>query len=231
MTATIDSEIQRLQPSALIELFVLDLGKFGGGTFFFHAGTNQLGNDVIWQGKTYVRLPIEATGFDKRATGSMPRPTMKVSNINGLMGAESRNFNDFLGCKIIRKRTFARFLDSVNFTKGNFEASPEQSFSDETWLIDRKANENASYIEYELASPMDMIGVMLPRRQVIQNCCTWVYRSPECGYAGGPVAKNDDTATTDASLDDCSKKLTGCRLRYGNGVLPYGGFPGCGLIR
>lgn len=232
MTATIASEIQLLSPTAMMELFVLDLGRRGGGAFYFHAGTNELNGDVVWQGQTYVRMPISATGFDKRSTGALPRPVIQVSNINGIMGAQARDFGDFLGCKLTRKRTFARFLDAVNFTNGNLEAAPDQALLDEVWFFDRKSNENATLLEFELASAMDMQGVMLPRRQIIQNCCAWVYRSPECAYAGPAVAKVDDTPTTDMTLDKCSKKLSGCKLRNGpNGILPYGGFPGCGLVR
>ncbi|GAC1315506.1 MAG: phage minor tail protein L [Collimonas sp.] len=228
---TIQSEIQSLSPSALIELFVLDLGKQGGGVFHFHAGTNELSGDVVWQGQIYARFPIEATGFDKRSTGALPRPVVKVSNAQGLMGAQARQFGYFLGCRFIRKRTFARFLDAVNFASGNPQADPNQALPDDIWIIDRKANENPTQMEFELASALDMQGVALPRRQMIQNCCAWVYRSPECGYAGGAVAKEDGTATADLTLDLCGKRLTDCKLRFGTGVLPYGGFPGCGLVQ
>src|SRR5260364_95548 len=51
------------------------------------------------------------------------------------------------GCRLIRKRTFARFLDAVNFPEGNPEADPNQHFSDEIWCVDRKAAENAVYLE------------------------------------------------------------------------------------
>ncbi|MFZ6813757.1 phage minor tail protein L [Undibacterium sp. Rencai35W] len=228
---TIQSEIQSLAPSALIELFVLDLAKQGGGVFHFHTGTNELSGDVVWQGQTYSRFPIEATGFDKRSTGALPRPVVKVSNAQGLMGAQARQFGYFLGCRFIRKRTFARFLDAVNFAAGNPQADPNQALPDDIWIIDRKANENPTQMEFELASALDMQGVALPRRQMIQNCCAWVYRSPECGYAGGAVAKEDGTATADLMLDLCGKRLTDCKLRFGSGVLPYGGFPGCGLVQ
>lgn len=230
MTGSITSEIQKLSPSALIELFVLDLGKQGGGTFRFHAGTNELRGDVVWQGNTYIHLPIEASGFDKRATGALPRPTVSVSNINGIMGAQAREYGDFLGCKLTRKRTFARFLDAVNFTSGNADAAPDQELPDEIWYFDRKATENTMVLTYELSSALDMAGVRLPRRQIIQNCCAWRYRSPECGYAGGPVATELDVTTADPALDRCSKSLTGCKKRFTD-ILPFGGFPGCGLVR
>src|SRR5260363_94792 len=125
---TIQTEVQKLSPSALVELFELDLRLWGGEILRFHAGVNALGRDVVWQGQPYVRLPIEAEGFERRGQGALPRPRVRVANIGGLLGAEARAFEDFVGCRLIRKRTFARFLDAVNFPEGNPEADPNQHF-------------------------------------------------------------------------------------------------------
>ena len=49
---SISSEIQKLAPSSVIELFVLDLALFGQGPVRFHAGTNALQQRVVWQGNS-----------------------------------------------------------------------------------------------------------------------------------------------------------------------------------
>lgn len=106
-------------------------------------------------------------------------------------------------------------------------ADPNQYLSRDVWVVDRKSSENRVFIEFELAAPIDVAGVMLPRRQVVANVCAWRYRSAECGYAGGPVADRDDNPTNNPALDACGKRLASCKLRFGQtGVLPYGGFPG-----
>src|SRR6266542_2568037 len=155
---TIQPEIQKLSPSALVELFELDLRMRGGEVLRFHAGVNTLGQDVVWQGHPYIRLPIEAEGFERRGQGALPRPRLKVANIGGLLGAEACAFDDFVGCRLLRKRTFARFLDAVNFSEGNPEADPHQHFPDEIWCVDRKTAENAVYLEFELAASIDLPG-------------------------------------------------------------------------
>jgi lambda family phage minor tail protein L len=229
---TIATEIQLLAPTALIELFALDLGKYGGPVLRWHSGTNELTGDVVWQGLTYTRFPVEALGFDKRSVGTTPRPTIKASNTGGILAAQSRTYGDFMGCKLNRKRTFARYLDAVNFAAGNASADVNQSFPDDIFYVDRKAAENPVFIEWELAAAFDMTGVKLPRRQVIQNCCAWIYRNSECGYTGGAVALEDGTPTAVLANDKCGKRLTDCRLRYpAPATLPYGGFAGTGLIR
>lgn len=394
------SELQSLSPSALVEMFELNLTAKGGPVYRFCADTNPLTNDIVWQGNQYTRLPIEAEGFAKNSNGTLPRPTLRISNILGSMASLARQYGYFLGCKLVRKRTFARFLDAVNYptpeprrnllnTSQNFDempweslqagggtrpmfseegidppptpdgavikvffqiptaasggtfhssvvsqpiegltvgqtytasfyvkgeagkfislflngtptsleldgqwqrlekthtatttyttfqiglsnnsgvstisgvvelcsaqyeransatdtqemprtyvmgvdADPTQHLQDEIWFIDRKATENSTVMEFELASILDMQGVMLPRRQMIQNLCVSRYRGPECSYNGGPVAKADGTPTSDPAQDVCGKRLSDCKLRFREGPIPYGGFPGVGLVK
>jgi lambda family phage minor tail protein L len=230
MSMSIQSEIQSLSPSALIELFTLDLSLQSGPILHFHAGTNGMQSDLIWQGLTYTRFPVQAEGFKQSTTGSLPRPTLTASNINGYLAALARAYSGFAGCKLTRTRTFARFLDAVNFSAGNPQADPAQHLPPEIWFVDRKASEDGQSMAFELASSLDMVAVRLPRRQYIQNCCTWLYRSADCGYSGGPVADAGGNATANPALDACGKQLSDCKLRFGaTAVLPFGGFPGCGL--
>ena len=229
---SIQSDIQKLNPGTLVELFILDATIVGGEEYFFHAGTNELKDDVVWNGQTYIRYPIEAEGFEMRPTGTSPRPRIRASNIGGILGRALYASDDLIGAKVTRKRTFVRYLDAVNFKNGNPSADPNVSFSDEVFYIDRKSTENKVVIEWELVSAMDLAGVKLPRRQIIANICPWRYRGAECNYTGPAVAKGDDTPTTDPALDACGKKLSSCKMRFGqNGVLRFGGFPAAGLVR
>lgn len=227
---TIREDIQKLEPGAIVEMFDVHVGV---DVFRFHSGTNQLGGDLVWQGNEYLRFPIEADGFEWKGSGTLPRPKLRVANVTGLVGALVRENNDLVGCKVVRRRTFARYLDAVNFPGGvNPAADPNAAFPDEVYFIDRKATENAVVLEFELAAAMDVHGVLLPRRQVIQNVCTWRYRSAECGYAGGAVADINDAATASMAADQCGKRLASCKLRFGDyAELPFGGFPAAGLIR
>lgn len=230
----IESDIQNLGVGSLVELFEIDLTPIGGtDRYYFHNGVNGLGNNVVFNGITYTRFPIEAEGFEKNGTGQQPRPTLRVANITGLIGALSRDNQDLVKVKFIRRRTFLKYLDAVNFTGGvNPTADPNAQLPVEIWYIDRKTSENQMFVEWELASASDMTGVTLPRRQVIQNVCLWQYRSTECSYAGGAVADKNDQATTVLANDACGKRLQSCRLRFGaNGTLPFGGYPAVNLIK
>lgn len=229
---TIESDIQKAYAGNLVELFELDLNSIGvGEKYYFHNGINELGANVVWQGNTYMRLPIEADGFEKSGTSQQPRPILRVANIDGVIGAFARDNEDLIKVKFIRHRTFLKYLDAVNFADGNPTADSNVHFDDDIFYIDRKVSSNQAVIEFELASATDLQGVTLPRRQCIQNVCTWQYRSAECGYAGGAVADKNDLPTSNIALDKCGKRLTSCRIRFANGELPFGGFPSVGLIR
>ena len=245
----IASEVQKLNPSAVVELYELDTtNHVDGGVFRFHPGTSVVGGPVVWAGNTYIPFPIEVSGFEWKGSGTLPRPTIRVANVDGLMGEAVRQMEDLIGAKFSRLRTFVKYLDAVNFPGGNPLADPTAEFSRDVFFVNRKTNENSVVIDFELATMLDVHGLKVPRRVMAPNVCTWRYRQEGCGYAGGPVATELDVPTTDPSLDRCGKRLESCKLRFPErlnatvpvfpfnsstaGVgLPFGGFPGVALVR
>ena len=190
---TLTTEIQKLEQSAIIELLELDCTPFGGDLLRFHAGTNELKQNVVWQGEEYVRFPISVTGFEYTGQGQFPRPKIRVSNVMSAITALVLQYNDLIGAKLTRRRTMAKFLDEVNFSGGNPSADPTAEFELDVYYIDRKSSENMEVVEFELSSACDLAGVRIPRRQIVQNICIWKYRGAECGFTGAPeYDENDD---------------------------------------
>ena len=123
-TAPIITDLQKINPSAIIELFTLEttVALHGSAqTYRFHNGTSLLNNgDIVWAGNNYIKLPITAEGFAYQR-GQIPRPTLTVSNALGTITAILLNVNqvttgnDLTGCTVTRIRTLARYLDAVNF--------------------------------------------------------------------------------------------------------------------
>jgi len=119
------SELQKINPSAVIELFELQLIAAIHGSdqlYRFHSGSNQNGNgEIVWQGNSYTRFPIEAEGFEFTGRGQIPRPTLTVSNVLSTLTtliASVNAFtpaNDLNGAKLTRIRTTADNIDAVNF--------------------------------------------------------------------------------------------------------------------
>ena len=119
------SALQEINPGSIIELFTIELNTalHGSNTIYrFHNGANLNANgEVVWAGNSYLRFPIECRGFEFGATGTLPRPTISISNIFGTITAIMQDINtttvgnDLNGAKFTRIRTLARFLDAVNF--------------------------------------------------------------------------------------------------------------------
>lgn len=231
MTANIALQTVLLQQSAPIELWELDLSPLSGPAYRFAAQVNELHQAVVWQGETYHPLPIEATGFDKRSSGPFARPKISCSNVLGTLGQLIRDYDNLRGAMMLRRRTLARFLDAENFAAGNPDADPLVEFRAEVWKVDQCTGRNRLTVSWELRNPLDVEDVMLPGRQVQQNYCPWEYRSSDCGYAGGAVAKLDDSPTAVLGEDRCSKRISGCKKRFPNQLLPAGAFPGVGRLR
>lgn len=227
---TIRQDIATLDAQAIIEMFSIDLPVYG--TLRFHPGVNEKGLPLVFQGNTYNPLPLAAEGFDRASTGTLPRPKLRISNHGGLIAAVLREIDDALGCRVTRQRTFKKYLDAVNFVNGNPTADPGQEFPQEIWYMARRALESPEYVEMELASPWDVMGTRLPRRQIMASICPFQYRGDGCNYTGGPVADSVDNPTSDPARDQCSKSLNGCKYRFGAyGPLPFGGFPASLLLR
>lgn len=233
VSTKIASDVQKLQPGSIVDLFEVDMVEVGGGVLRFHPGKNEVISDIVWGGVQYVAFPITVEGFEATGNGKVPRPTLRVANVAGLISASLRDFEDLIGCKVIRIRTLSKYLDAVNFPGSvNPSADHTQEFPREVWFIDRKAAETPTIVEFELAASWDVQGVLLPRRQAIANTCVWVYRGEDCGYAGGAVADKLDNPTTLLSNDACGKRLTSCKLRHGlYSPLPFGAFPSVGLVK
>jgi lambda family phage minor tail protein L len=216
------SDLQAIAPSAVIELFQLELNATQHGvneTYYFHAGVNADGNgNIIWNSQTYLAFPIEATEFEYTGTGSLPRPKLRVSNIFGTITALILSLpNGLEGAKVTRIRTLARYIDGANFPGGTNPygtPDPTAEFPREIYYVDRKGGENRDLIEFELAAAFDLVGVRAPKRQCVSNICQWIYRGSECGYTGNAYFNFNDQPVGSIGDDVCGKRLNSCELRF-----------------
>ena len=176
------SETQSINPGSIIEMFELttDAALHGSATTYrFHDGTNPIayGNansngNIVWNGNTYIAVPVEADGF-KYANGQLPRPTLTISNVTNLITAILLYVNvvtpgnDLTGSVVTRVRTLARFLDAVNFTDNTNPygtPDPTAEYAKEIYKIDRKSAENRAVVQFELAAAFDLANIRIPLR-------------------------------------------------------------------
>ena len=242
-SSKISEEIQKLEPSAIIELFELKLTLAVNGvdqTYYYHAGTNELKSNIVFNGVTYVAAPVQVKGFDKKTKGTLPRPTFSVANANNAITNLMLLYSP-LNAEVKRIQTCKKFIDAVNFSSGtNATADPTAIFqTDDIWYIDRVAAETPELVTFELTARINLQKLRLPKRQIVEYC-PWKYRSPadnaagqagsvECGYKGSKCFDaNDNELTGDnkQALDKCGHRYSSCLLRFNEklGKVPFGGF-------
>ena len=229
-------ELAKINPSAIIELFELRLESALHGSndvYRFHAGSNaDVTGNIVFNSQTYSRIPIKADGFEYTNTGTLPRPTLAISNLSSTISAllltvnATTAGNDLGAAEVRRIRTLKKYLD------GESAADPNAQFPQEVWFIDRKSNETRDSVTFELASKFDLAGQKIPRRQIIANICQWKYRSSECSYTGTDYYDVNGNEVSTLAQDVCGKRVASCKLRFGeNAELPFGSFPGAGLTK
>ena len=190
------SELQKLNPSSRIELFVLELVEglhYATGNpsnvptvYRFHAGSNMNSNaEIIWQGNSYQRVPVSFTGAEFSGKGQVPRPQFTVANLGGITRSWSvitmtdlliivnltTPHNDLADAKLTRITTLASELDAANFPSSSnpFGTPSSNELTQEIFFIDRKSSETRELVQFELVGALDQANKKLPARQVTRN--------------------------------------------------------------
>ena len=213
MTDLIDTVQLSEIDDELIELFDITLPGYsstsGAGKYYLTNGEidqdNDGDTDIVFNGNTYLAIPIQITGIEFNSSGAYARPTLTIANIPnltktldtdnetvledlrvaGTAGIEAFERNDeLIGTKIIYRKTLKSKL------------STGEEFPSQTYYIDRVASENNIIVAFELASPMDIEGAQIPARMVIGRYCSWQYQGRADGLGGGCTYPNDSTQAT-----------------------------------
>jgi len=195
---SIKNEVRQGWHDAIIEMYEIDLSTIGDGFSGQYFLTNEIMPDnsfVQWKGQTYTSFPIEAGGFDISTKGQMAQPEITVANVFGTFSDAISSADDLVGAKVIRRRTLFKYLDNG--------PSPDssQEFPEDIFYVERKTAETNITVTWQLASKIDLEGLLLPRRVITQDHCLWRYRGPECGYSGPPVANEFDDAPPNSSSE------------------------------
>ena len=225
---TVAHQLFKLEPSTIIELFEVHLTEAVNGvkdSLYFHAGTNQILTSLVFDGTTYIAAPVEAEGFSKTTKGALPRPTLRVANLDSRISSVINTpGQDILGATVKRVRTCQRFLDSINFFGQEFayedgsvaitqdgdilvfsthdSSDPFARFPDETYIIERITQENRDLVELELASKLDVSNLFIPRRRIVDSC-PWKYRGNTCGYDLIRYPQGHTVNSTAAAQETC----------------------------
>jgi len=198
----INADLAALTPTALITLFEIDVGNLlddkgfivsdSERLFRFHNNVKLTNNSIYFKGYEYIAAPVQDSGWAMNSRGTLPTPKLALSvseegiPILALFKAQIKRLSDLTGAKVTRIRTFAKYLDNINFPRGEapngFSPDSKAELPRDVFFIDRKSNENKFVIEFELASILDVEGVKLPNRVIYAERCPFIYRGEGCNY-------------------------------------------------
>tara|TARA_R100000353_G_scaffold83207_1_gene62230 strand:+ start:160 stop:783 length:624 start_codon:yes stop_codon:yes gene_type:complete len=193
------AELNKINPSSIIELFELELTvgvhvttgnpRNLPTTYRFHGGANLNSfGEVVFQSNSYQRVAVQTEGFEKKSTGVLTRPIITFSNLGGIsydltsgslitmsdflaLVNEVTPHNDLIDAKITRKMPLASALDNVNFSSGTnpFGTPSSDRLRDEIYIIDRKSAENRQIVQFELTAAHDLENRLVPQRVVTRD--------------------------------------------------------------
>lgn len=229
MSNIIARESQKLSHDAIITLYEIDLIEKGQGVIRFQSDSNA---SLFRNGYEYFPYPIEADGFEISGGGTLPTPTLRASIIDLTFNALLISLDDLENCDVTRIQTFRKFLDDGSDPQPNISLNEPDLF-----YISRMSEKTNSTVTFELSSKLDVLAKRIPARQIIKSTCMQTYRTYNsatnsfsytnvtCPYSRNIFFDRNGNSTS-IDKDACSKDLKGCKLRFGNGELPFSGFPG-----
>ena len=191
--------------------------------FRFHNSVSLTTREITFNDKTYIAVPIAIDGMEISSTGTLPRPTLSLSvkpegvkALSQLKGVLEK-IGDLTGAKFTRIRTFAKFIDA-SFPVGknsakliskikNHDPDPDAILSHDIYFIDRKTNESAQTLSFEMASSIDLENFGVPKRLVIQDKCQWQYRGEGCCYTSNLTEETHGVSNSEGSAFKDSFKI------------------------
>lgn len=218
----VQNEASKLEPSTLVELYEIDISEILIGDklertlqadsgfnvnlkqhniFRFHNNLTMSSNNIIFQGNTYIAMPIRAEGYEmnSKGTAATPKLSMAVKDEGvpefKILKSLLRDLEDLIGAKVTRIRTFAKFLDASNWSdstdkilKAESDPDPYAFFPPDIYFVDRKSNETSTLMTLELASFINYEKIKIPQRILNARRCPWVYRGEGCCYENKALA-------------------------------------------
>lgn len=152
-------------PDGYIELFELDATNLPGGSLWrFSQYMNSDGSPIVFDGNTYVPLPIYATGFNIKGDGSQANPQLIVANTHRVLVQSIVALGDLVGSILTRIVTLESYVDG-----GANDTQPEKTLTREKFYIQCKIEQTPERIVFDLCSPIAAFGKKIPNRLITRQ--------------------------------------------------------------
>lgn len=237
--------LQSLYPGEIVTLVQVDGRKFGAQVYNFHSENIQYTpeeimkavnggtlppKNIIFKGIEFGARPFGVSGISFDGSGKAGKPQLTISNLDSKISAMIRSYNGMMQAQV----KFLIFPKDLLQKDGTIA---EGAFRRLIYYVERPNYVDQSLARFDLTSPYDMDGIMIPSRTT-QSVCYWAqrgwYKSGKgCSYDGrNGWFDKDNNPVDDPALDFCPGTVTACKLRFGeNAPLDFGGAAVASLAR
>lgn len=223
-------ELEKLEQTAMIRLFDIDMTELGGTIYRFHNGLNENDKNVTWQGYEYQGFPSKIDGIKRSSQGASNRPTLTLSNITGIVRGLYVKYKEMAGATVYVRDVYAKFLDASNFKDG---INPNEDLDQEYVTIYEIQGVNSigkQYATFELSLPVEADNALIPKNVITCTACQWRYRKEGCDYSGNNYFDRYGNPVSSIDEDVCGKLERDCKLRFGDGAIPIRIFPSANKV-
>lgn len=181
-------DLKDLESTALLDFYQIFPDEVNDPDFSIniHGGANDVFVPILWQGVSYMPIPLETSDFETKGDNSLPRPKIKIANVDLIFSQYLKVFDGLLNAKVVRHRVFAKYIDAENFPELGYnpfgDSDSSKGFQEEIFYINRKTAENQAMVEFEMVSSLELENIVIPRRVVLASYCPFTYRGDCCGY-------------------------------------------------
>jgi lambda family phage minor tail protein L len=152
-------DVLKLEHSAVIELYKVDLTTLGGQVLYFVNWTQTNFSNVYLAGQEYTAIPIKSEGYVRDIKLQFSTPNLSVSNVFSDVSTLLRAFNGMVWAKVTRLEILAKNLDGVP------GANPNEYESLNVHYISAYV-EDGKNVLFTLRSVLDR-KLDLPRRRIV----------------------------------------------------------------
>jgi lambda family phage minor tail protein L len=155
-----NNDLQKLTHSALIDLYEIDLNPISYNIIQrFTNESNPDGTNLIWRGNSYIKYPMESSGFEKSKDSIPGNPEIRLSNLGSVVTALVKAYKGLTGAQIRRYTIFSHNLDGMPGAN-SLEVQDYQ-----VWSISRN-NRNDLIASFSLKHSLELTGARIPRRRI-----------------------------------------------------------------
>lgn len=236
--------LQDLYPGEIITLIEVDGTKFGAQVYRFHGenisyspeellAAQQSGTlepkTITFNGNEYGPRPFGIQGIQLTSDGKPGKPQLTLSNMDAQVSALVRSYNGMAQAKV----TIWILVKSLLNDDGSVADGDYRKL---VYFIERPNTADNLRVTFDLTSPYDMDGLMIPAR-LTQSVCYWAQRGwyktgKGCSYNGqNGYFDKDGNRVDDPSADVCPGIVSACKLRFVDEPMDFGGCAAASLVR